>query len=402
MTQQFHLLNRGIAALVFVAASIVTASAETVVYVADVEHLYAAVNDPANEGAAVVLAPGVYVLSPTDPAGNPGRLELQKDMSLYGVAGDRGAVVIDATALMAAAFSAPFGRTGVIRTGRGSNAVEWLTVVGSPYAAATVETDLVSTPEVRIRVAHLVAGGSARGVDIRNIGTNMARRRIDAEIIDSELFGGVEGIRVANFSLANEGDISVDMRGNHSYDNRLGCIFENNRSSSAKIHVRSAGDRFDENGLGCQIGGGIVLTTGAANSNSTTFEAHGTEFVNNIKRSGFCALCGGPVLNDFGGVFVAGGEAVALPETTSGNTVLVTLWGCKVADNVVSDPDFDFHAFGAILDLPGTSDLAGTDNHTTIELHGVSTQIDVVSRDSLPDDQSGSNTVTVIRSPDAP
>ena len=44
------------------------------------------------------------------------------------VAGDRGAVVIDAAALLQRSFSQPFGRTGAIRTGRGSNAVEWLNV----------------------------------------------------------------------------------------------------------------------------------------------------------------------------------------------------------------------------------------------------------------------------------
>jgi hypothetical protein len=82
MIQQFHVLNRGIAVLVFVAAGVtsLTAGAETAVYVADVEHLYAAVNAPANAGAAIILAPGTYVLTMTDAAGvtrpNGGRLEL--------------------------------------------------------------------------------------------------------------------------------------------------------------------------------------------------------------------------------------------------------------------------------------------------------------------------------------
>ena len=66
--------------------------------VADVEQLYSAVNDPANEGAAITLAPGTYVLSANNPAGgarpNGGRLELQLDMSLNGFTGDRSAVVL--------------------------------------------------------------------------------------------------------------------------------------------------------------------------------------------------------------------------------------------------------------------------------------------------------------------
>ncbi|HUQ80051.1 MAG TPA: hypothetical protein VM076_02870, partial [Gemmatimonadaceae bacterium] len=79
-----------------------SAKAGDVVHVADVEQLYAAVNDPANVGATLLLAPGTYVLSLKNAAGgarpNAGRLELQKDMSVIGVAGDRGAVVIDAAA----------------------------------------------------------------------------------------------------------------------------------------------------------------------------------------------------------------------------------------------------------------------------------------------------------------
>src|SRR5262245_51276586 len=134
MTHQFQVVKRGIATLVFVAASLtsITASAGTVVYVADVEQLYDAVNDSANEGAAIVLAAGTYILTANNPAGvarpNGGRLELRQDMSLYGVAGDRAAVVIDAGGLPASSFTfgLPAGqRTGVIRTGRGTNTIEW-------------------------------------------------------------------------------------------------------------------------------------------------------------------------------------------------------------------------------------------------------------------------------------
>jgi hypothetical protein len=60
----------------------------------------------------------------------------------------------------------------------------------------------------------------------------------------------------------------------------------------------------------------------------------------------------------------------------------------------------DFEAFGAIQ----TKQLgvAGTNNHVTIALSGVSTHIDVVAVDSSPEDPSGSNTVTVVRLPDMP
>jgi hypothetical protein len=57
------------------------------VYVESVDQLYAAVNDPGNEGAIVVLAPGTYALVPGDI--NGGRLELQRDMELQGTPGTR-------------------------------------------------------------------------------------------------------------------------------------------------------------------------------------------------------------------------------------------------------------------------------------------------------------------------
>jgi hypothetical protein len=81
------------------------------VIVANIEELYTAVNDPQNAGSEINIAPGVYMLSVYDPMGAPrpngGRLELQQDMSLLGVVGDRGAVTIDANDLPTSSFNAP-------------------------------------------------------------------------------------------------------------------------------------------------------------------------------------------------------------------------------------------------------------------------------------------------------
>lgn len=403
MTQQFQLLNRGLAVLVFIAASITSsaASAGTVVYVADVEQLYDAVNDTANAGAAVVLAPGIYPLSRTDPAGiarpNAGRLELQNDMSLYGVAGDRAAVVIDARGLLSSSFTfgVPVGqRTGVIRTGRGSHTIEWLTVTGTPAAAGGIETDLPGTSSTQIRVAHVVSDGSSRGIDVRNAGwANNAGRRIDAEIVDNEFIGPTEvqgmseGIRLANFVGADGGVIVATLSANRAHGFQLGCIVANNRSSNAAIQVRSSGDQFFANARGCLIAGGLTQsTTGVANSNSTVFEAFGSKFVDNTAQ-----IAG----IDPGGIRVVGGLSTMLTNLTSDNTVSVSLSGSKVGGNQV----VDFEAFGALQSA--LAGIAGTNNHVTITLRGVSTQIDVVAEDSVPEDFSGSNTVTVIRSPGA-
>jgi hypothetical protein len=375
------------------------APAAAVLHVADVEHLYAAVNDPANEGAAIVLAPGTYVLSTADGSGaarpNAGRLELQRDMSLYGVTYHRSAVVIDATGLPPSSFRFAFGssvmRTAPVRVGRGSNTVEWLTVLGPPEAAAGIATELAGTPSTRVRVAHVVATGAARGVDVRNVGAAMAGRVIHAEIVDGDFSRGVEGIRVANFAGADHGNVDVVMSGNRSYMNVLGCILENNVTNFATITVRSTGDRFEDNGLGCQLGGGFVGgTTGAANSNTTILEAHDTEFSNNTRTEFFNNT--GPAFMDFGGLLVVGGHALASVNTASDNTVTVRLWGSAVFAN----QNADFEAFGAWSEA-GLAGIAGTNNHVTIELDGVSKHIDVLARASQPPDPLGTNTVTVIR-----
>src|SRR5689334_12403788 len=116
--------------------------------VSTVEELYAAINDPANEEFNIVLAPipGTgYVLSAAlGPASLGGRLELQRGMSLIGVNGNQSAVKIDATSLPAGSFKdLTIGgltkqNTGAIRIGRGSNSIEWLTIVGNSNSASGI------------------------------------------------------------------------------------------------------------------------------------------------------------------------------------------------------------------------------------------------------------------------
>jgi hypothetical protein len=367
-------------------------SVAATIHVADVEQLYAAVNDPANEGATIALAPGTYVLSATNAGSarpNGGRLELQRDMSLYGVANDRSAVVIDGTGLPLGSYVAPFGRTAPIRIGRGVNAVEWLTVLGTPTSAAAVAAELTGTPSTHVRIAHVVAAGSTRGVDIRNAGATMAGRRIDAEVVDndlsgpSEVQGMSEGIRISNFIGPDRGVIVASLSGNRTHGFQIGLLVVNNRSSNASVQVRSSGDRFFQNSLGALIIGGLgQAPIGVANANTVTVEAYGSQFVDNtMPITGF----------DPAGIRVVGGLTTILTNAASGNTVSVALWGSKVARN----QRVDFEAYGARMEPP--SGVAGTNNHVTIALQGVSKQIDVNAIASEPVDPTGSNTVTVIR-----
>jgi hypothetical protein len=89
----------------FVAAAALAAmtpsSAGSVIEVSNVEQLYDAINEPANAGATIVVAPGLYVLTKVKPGvgtrPNDGRLELQTDMSIYGATGHPEDVVIDSS-----------------------------------------------------------------------------------------------------------------------------------------------------------------------------------------------------------------------------------------------------------------------------------------------------------------
>jgi hypothetical protein len=370
-----------------------SASLKAALPVANVEQLYAAVNDAANAGTDILLSPGIYVLSATTGSGaarpNGGRLELQLNMSLYGVTGDRSTVVIDASSLPASAFNVSFGRTSPVRVGRGSNAIEWLTIVGNSAAAAGIATELTGTPTTDVRVAHVLASGSSRGIDIRNVGVPMIGHRINADVIDNEFVGPTEvvgmteGIRVANFVGADQGVIVATMSGNRAHSFQLGLIVANNRTSNATIDVRSSGDRFYGNALGTLITGGLSqATTGFANSNITTFLAHGTQVEDNT------AVIPGI---DRGGMRIVAGLSTVKANATSNNTLKVELWGSKTTGN---EP-IDFEAYGAWkASLLG---IAGTNNRAVVTLHGVSRQIDGVVMSSLPADAGGTNSVTVLR-----
>src|SRR5688572_29316444 len=117
---------------------------QTQVFVSTTPELYEAVNDPDNAGAQVVLSAGTYLLDPHAPL-NGGRLELQENMELVGVAGDAGAVIIDATPLDAASYQNGTDRTGAIRVGRGHNVIEWLTVKNDRFGTGEIATDLAPT-----------------------------------------------------------------------------------------------------------------------------------------------------------------------------------------------------------------------------------------------------------------
>jgi hypothetical protein len=355
---------------------------KSIVSVADVEALYTAVNDPGNGEWTVQLAPGIYTLSARDPNGAPrpngGRLELQMGMSLIGVVGDRSAVVIDASGLPASTFQDPI--TGVIRVGRGLNVVEWLTVNGHAEATGSIETDLIwPKGPSRVRVAHVVSTNSHRGIDVRNIGVDMANRVVEIDIIDTDVSGGLEGFRMTNQNNSSGAVIRVRMSDNFSHGNEIGCIVTNARTSTGTISVKSERDTFSDNGLGCMVSGGLIQGANVANSNYVSFEARGSKFINN----------NGPIFLEGGGLVLAGASS-GLAGATSNNSIDVRLSGCQIYGNQI----VNFRAFGS---RSGSGSLGGTNNHANVTLRGTSRTLKLDAINSFPEDPARTNTVTVVR-----
>jgi len=345
-------------------------AAPNVVQVRNVAQLYDEVNKTTNIGVTIELQAGYYELSPAWP--NGGRLDLQPDMNLVGVIGDQGAVTIDTQKLPAQSFVVGSFRGGSIRVGLGSNAIEWLTIIGNPAAGAAIATDLSDGSPTTIRVANVTwsepgTARTSRAVDIKNLGASMAGRSVDAVIEWCDFSQGQMGMRFANFDGANGGEIHAVTKNNRCHDNKAGCFLGNNLTDSAIVDVSSDTDTFIGNETGCAITGGTVITQTAtlvSNGNTAAFVARNTTVENN--GVSFGAI-------DSGGIVAVGGDAPGNPNTTSSNFVSVRLEDCSVKDNKVAkdaNKVHDFIAFAARnTKYTASTEMAGTHNTVAIELY---------------------------------
>ncbi len=357
--------------------------------VATAEELYTAVNNSANTGNQIVLAAGVYSLSVNDPGGaarpNGGRLELQENMSLRGVAGNRGAVVIDAANLPTASYAgtAPVTNTGAIRTGKGSNSVEWLTIRNAVSGGAGIIVHLNAPGGAAyVRIAHCVSTGNSRGVDVRNVGNSATGYVLETEFVDNDFYSNristAQGLRIINSGGADNSVITAYLSGNRIFDNNQGLLVENLGSTNGGIiSVYSSGDRFYENGGGATIGAAF----GPTNNSTVNFTAIGSAFENN---NGFTDLYRG-------GLNVAGSVSFQTPNGGSNNTANVFLRNCRFANNQVAD----LAAYGA-SSLPVSIGASGTNNRANVRLFGTLTS-NVVTADSDPVNPAGMNSARLVR-----
>lgn len=367
--------------------------------ISGLEQLYGAVNNPGYAGATLVLSPGIYMLSTTDPNGalrpNGGRIELQRGMSLIGVEGSRGAVIISALNLPASSFpqtvnGVATGPSAAIRMGLGNNSLQWLTVRDGKFAGANIDSGLqpLDLGPASILIAHVDSTGSARGLNLLNFGTKSAGQTLNAYITDcnffSNGFGQSQGVRVGNFQGANGSIVNVQLSGNSSYGQKVGMVIANNLTTGSHVNVSSSGDQFYADGAGMTILGGASSNDTRADGNTINFEAMGDQFVGNTAASEF----------DHGGLLVFGTDNTSSSTGGgSGNAVNVQLSGCTILNN----DTVDLEGIGARSVPDSTADLSQNNHVIIVESNSSGNgQSKELFDNSLPAIPSYGNSVTVI------
>lgn len=365
------------------------------IYVYNVNQLYDAINNPANEGSTLVLAPGTYKLDPDHP--NGGRLDLLRNMSLIGQQGDPKSVVIDVSALPFTSVTLENGfRTGVIRTGNGNNAIEWMTLENdgkNEDIRSLIQTDIAATPITRVRIAHTIVQGATIGINIANRAETSNGRTIEAAIEHNEIrnntlppFG--DGILLQS-QLADNGTIKIIMKGNYIHGNLHGIFGVNSSCRSHKIIIVSYNDRMEENGVGVGLWGGYSNDNASpAVNNSILFSAFSTDIRNNTNTSQ-------PLLVPIpGGVYAAAGELEgdATMGVANNNRVEALFANCRIEGNTGTA---QINAFGGYSTIAGTP--AGSHDVCAVYLKGTSKNTAVNAMPSSPVEPAKTNKVFVYR-----
>ncbi len=366
------------------------------IYVYNVNQLYDAINNPANEATTLILAPGTYMLDSIHP--NGGRLELLRNMSLMGQQGDAGSVVIDVSALPRSSVTIETSlgplRTGVVRTGNGSNSIEWMTLQNdgkNENIRSIIQTDIAATQTASVRIAHTIVQGADIGINIANRDTTSNGRTIDAIVEDNEIRNNTlppygEGILIQSQS-ANDGTINVIMRRNYIHANLHGIFGVNYSCRNHQINIESYNDRMEDNGLGIGFWGGHSDdNAGPAENNSIRFSAFSTDIRNNTNTSQALLV---PIP---GGVFAAAGELEeeATQGVVNNNRVEAHFTDCRIEGNTGTA---QINAFGAYSFVAGTP--AGSHNVCAIYLKGISQYTAVNAVSSFPVEPAGTNKAIV-------
>src|SRR5262245_53821872 len=286
------------------------------VHVTTVEELYAAVNNPANTGVRVELAPGTYVLDPTQP--NGGRLFLQDGMDLVGqnsyVDLDGDGVWDPRSPSTPAVFADPATETiidgstivppsillnnnAVILIGH-DNQVERLTVrnyAGLALIAATLEP---TKGGLQAEVVDCILENSQRGVSLGNLGAAVSglhsRFTLERNIMRQHSFGGAF---ILNFASAMDARVDALVRHNRFYNNNAGLVVTSGAAAdNGEAKVVSQGNIAEQNRLGFSLVGGndslLVGLPQGSNGARLHFTSVGDAIWNNVGSGGVLAAGG--------------------------------------------------------------------------------------------------------------
>ena len=380
-----------LAALVALGSGEAAAAEGPKVKVSSAAELQAAVANPANAGATIVLAPNPdgYVLSPSGPTA--GRLELQTDMELEAGKGMSGSVVIDASLLPVSSYQIGGPATGALRVGRGHNAVRGLTLRGAVNGAAFIEADLPPPfpfAETSVTIEHCTIEGNVRGIDLRLSGAAANGRTVRATISDSIVAGNTlgmgQGIRIAILQGVTGATVRVTLKGNSFTGNLAGMLAAANASSGNLISIDSKSNEYSGNGIGCNLVAAIATGSAQANDNALSFSSHNDDFEGNDLPTAAYPDVGAGV------AALAADSAAAAAGAASRNSVRVDLRNARFSGNPVAD----VIAFGA----RGANGLvAGTDNEALIVFLGSTHDPVIDSTDSVPPEPT--NHATIVQHP---
>jgi hypothetical protein len=401
--------------------------------VSNVEDLYAAVNNPANAGAIVVLASGTYTLTVKDasnqPRPNGGRLVLQSGMALVGqntyvdFDGDgvwdprddnndgfpdtdpvRGLIfadpasetIIDAINLSGVPGAIPGAIPGAVRVGL-DNRVEKLTVRNTNNINAGIDVNVVpAIGGMRAEIRDCLVEDGRRGIRLlvgqRQSGLDSSAV-LERNILRRNTGTAGFGIQIAIQGASNSSS-DVIVRNNLLYANRWGLFVGGEGSTNVQSHVLSMRNVYRQNELGLNMDAGRDAFSAGLPSGGNGSSIHLTSVEDKIfNNSGTSVVAG---LG--GGVVAIAGLITDARATPSSNDALdLQFLGTRWAGNFQGTSRQDLRVYGSLAaaGLPGTNDTArvlirqGTSDGAAGAFQFI---------DSQPGDATNTDTVIIIGS----
>jgi hypothetical protein len=389
------------------------ANAQSVINVSNIEQLYQAINNaPANSTAVVVLAPGIYTLTTTDPTGQPrpngGRLVLQSGMALVGqneyvdfdldgiwdarAGADpvRGLIfAAPATETIINAGNLVSGGQGAIRVGL-ENRVEKLTVRNTSGIGAAIDVNVLpAVGGMRTEIRDCLLEDGQRGIRMSHsqlngidssalVERNISRRHTGA-------FGF--GVLIQNGS-SMDSSWDVIVRNNLFYGNRFGLFVAGNASTAVQSRVLSMRNEYRQNQTGVNLFAGL-----GGNGNSIHFTSVEDGIFDNRETDNMGGFGAGVVA----GAGVRGPTASAAP--SSNNELVLQFLGTHWLGNFQGINRRDLLVYGAVA-FPGAGSPGMNDTARVLIRNGTSDQAPDAFQflDSQPIDLTNTDYVTVLGS----